>query len=186
MKIVYYEIEETPSTNLTARELAPYLCPQSLSVISTKKQLQGKGQFGRRWHSTERDLIISFCFFIRVQDLDSSLLFRLGTESVLRCVEELGIPEATIKWPNDVLVGGKKLSGILCETSLIRQDLCVIIGIGINGNVSEEELRGVDQPATSLQILLQGPVSLDTIHQQLSERVYQTICERLPASLLYF
>lgn len=186
MKIIYYEIEETPSTNLTAKTLAPYLCSQALSVISTKKQVQGKGQFGKKWVSTERDLIISFCFFIRVQDLDSSLLFRIGTEAVLRFVRTLGISQATIKWPNDIFVQGQKLSGVLCETTFCKQNLCIIIGIGINGNVSEADLKIIDQPATSLQILLQRPVDLNNAKKQLSELIYQTIQEQLPANILYF
>lgn len=186
MKIIYYEVEETTSTNLTAKELSFYFCTQALTVVFTKKQMRGKGQFGKIWHSTIKDFTASFCFFIRTNDIDNALLFRLGTEAVLQVIQILGVANARIKWPNDIVVAGKKLSGILCETTPMHDGLYVIIGIGINGNSSEEELSHINQPATSLQILLNRSISLNKLKELLSQQIYLTITKYLPHHLLYF
>lgn len=111
MKIIYYEIAETSSTNLTAKELGNYFCPQALTVVFTQKQIHGKGQFGRTWHSSHKDFTASFCFFIRANDIDSALLFRLGTESVLRLIHTFGISDAIIRWPNDKTKRCSEVSG---------------------------------------------------------------------------
>ncbi|EPP28794.1 biotin/lipoate A/B ligase family protein, partial [Chlamydia psittaci 84-8471/1] len=71
-------------------------------------------------------------------DIDASLLFRLGTEAVLEVIQDLGITNGTIKWPNDVLVNGEKLCGVLSETLPSQGYLGIILGIGINGNSSKE------------------------------------------------
>lgn len=186
MKIIYYEIEETASTNLTAKELKSYFCTQALTVVFTTKQSHGQGQFGKTWHSTDKDFTASFCFFIRTHDIDSALLFRLGTEAVQQVIQTLGISTATVKWPNDILVNGKKLSGVLCETSPVPEGLFVIVGIGINGNTTEAELGHIDQPAISLRDLLQQEIQLHTLKEHLSQQFYQIITKNLSSNSLYF
>lgn len=70
--------------------------------------------------------------------------------AVLRALESLGVREAGLKWPNDVLQGGKKIAGILLELSGDPADLChVVIGIGINVNM--KTATDIGQPWTSLR-----------------------------------
>lgn len=179
MHVVLYEMEETPSTNLAAKHALPYLDPRALTVVITKKQTAGYGKQGRKWLSTENDLAVSFCFFITDTSIDPARLFRLGTDAVLRLLEQLGIRNATVKWPNDILIQGEKLCGVLSETVPYHNVLGVILGIGINGNSSYQDLDLIDQPATSLQIQLQRPISLATIREKLTEQITKLIQEQL-------
>lgn len=75
--------------------------------------------------------------------------------AVLRALESLGVRDAGLKWPNDVLQGGKKIAGILLELSGDPADLChVVIGIGINVNM--KTATDIGQPWTSLREALGG------------------------------
>ncbi len=56
-----------------------------------------------------------------------------------------------LKWPNDILLNGKKISGVLCETMFQSSFVDIFLGIGINVNMNLEDLQKIDQPATSLK-----------------------------------
>jgi BirA family biotin operon repressor/biotin-[acetyl-CoA-carboxylase] ligase len=73
-----------------------------------------------------------------------------------------------IKWPNDVLIENKKIAGILCETVLLEDKFAIILGIGLNVNMDSDIIQGIDQPATSLQLLSSQEWSLDETLQKLS------------------
>ncbi|MEF9519669.1 biotin--[acetyl-CoA-carboxylase] ligase [Chlamydia crocodili] len=178
MKVIYYEIAETPSTNETAKQLMHLWSPHVLTVISTQKQTAGKGKFNKTWLSSDKDLTVSLCFFITELDIDISQLFRLGTEAVLNLIQDLGIRNGTIKWPNDILVNEEKLCGVLSETMPAQGYLGIVLGIGINGNTKKEELTSIDQPATSLSILLNRTVDLEEIREKLIEHVKKSILQR--------
>ncbi|AAP05641.1 biotin--[acetyl-CoA-carboxylase] ligase [Chlamydia caviae] len=178
MKVIYYEIAETPSTNETAKQLMHLWNRSALTVVSTQKQTTGKGKFNKTWISSHKDLTVSLCFFINELDIDASQLFRLGTEAVLNLIQDLGIPNGMIKWPNDVLVNQEKLCGVLSETIPMQGYLGIILGIGINGNTTKEELFSIDQPATSLAILLNHTVDLREIREKLVEYVRKSILQK--------
>lgn len=178
MKVIYYEIAETPSTNETAKQLMHLWNRSALTVVSTQKQTTGKGKFNKTWISSHKDLTVSLCFFINELDIDASQLFRLGTEAVLNLIQDLGIPNGMIKWPNDVLVNQEKLCGVLSETIPMQGYLGIILGIGINGNTTKEELSSIDQPATSLAILLNHTVDLREIREKLVEYVRKSILQK--------
>ncbi|QVE49427.1 biotin--[acetyl-CoA-carboxylase] ligase [Chlamydia crocodili] len=178
MKVIYYEIAETPSTNETAKQLMHLWNPYALTVISTQKQTAGKGKFNKTWFSSNKDLTVSLCFFITELDIDVSQLFRLGTEAVLALIQDLGIRNGTIRWPNDVLVNEEKLCGVLSETMPTQGYLGITLGIGINGNTKKEELASIDQPATSLSILLNHTVDLGEVREKLIEHAKKSILRR--------
>ena len=67
--------------------------------------------------------------------------------AVAQALESLQL-KPRLKWPNDLLLSGKKVCGILCETT----EGWVVLGIGLNVNMDAEELAQIDQPATSLLI----------------------------------
>lgn len=184
MRVVYYEIAETPSTNLVAKQLISFFDPYALTVVTTRSQTAGLGKFGRSWHSGEQDVTLSLCFRITKIDVDGALLFQLGTEVVLRMVQELGITSARVKWPNDVLAEGEKLCGILSETVQLQDHLGIIIGIGVNCNSTKAELKDVGQPATSLTELLGESVPVEKIQERLVHHAVQVIHYRLGQLLM--
>ena len=103
------------------------------TVISTSFQEKGKGRLGRIWQNKpNKDLALSI--LIKNNFLDFNEYSLIAGASVYLTLKELGI-NSKIKWPNDILINDKKVSGILCEAISYNQNIeCVIVGIGININ----------------------------------------------------
>jgi BirA family biotin operon repressor/biotin-[acetyl-CoA-carboxylase] ligase len=142
------------STNLHLREMLhddPTL-PGGL-VICTSNQTSGKGRFDRKWITPPGECL-TFSALVRM-DVPPEYLLSLplvAGVAVVETLEELGIT-AKLKWPNDVLVGGKKICGILCESVPMKNGApAAIIGVGLNVNLSQETADAIEQPATSMFI----------------------------------
>mgnify|MGYP001310303845 CR=1 FL=1 len=124
-------LESVSSTNSWLRdraEVVPY------DLVLTMKQEKGRGRLNRQWLNLPGEgLAFSFIAPSHAKfDLaigSSNRLPLLVGASVVRAIHSIGIPGAVMKWPNDILVGEKKLGGILCEA---RPDGLVIAGVGIN------------------------------------------------------
>ena len=118
-------------------------------VIVAEQQTAGRGRRGRAWVSPGENLYYSLAITVGgARELEGlSLVVGLA---VLRALESLGVRDAGLKWPNDLLQGGKKIAGILLELSGDPADLChVVIGIGINVNM--KTVTDIGQPWTSLR-----------------------------------
>jgi BirA family biotin operon repressor/biotin-[acetyl-CoA-carboxylase] ligase len=147
-------VGQAASTNTVAMEMAAKGCPEG-TVIIADSQTGGKGRLGRTWISPAGvNLYLSSVVRPNIQPRDATgltLFSAVACASALR--QSCGIP-VFIKWPNDLLVGSRKIGGILTE---IRADMdhisYAVIGIGINVNLPEqdmpEELRKI---ATSVLI----------------------------------
>lgn len=117
--------------------------PASGAVIA-EEQTGGKGQFGRVWVSPPGGLYLTV--FYPAEALHKE--FGLEVARILKeILYEEGV-EAHLKWPNDLLINGKKVAGTLIECSGGR----ALIGIGLNVNTPQEVFNNIDQPATSLLI----------------------------------
>jgi BirA family biotin operon repressor/biotin-[acetyl-CoA-carboxylase] ligase len=124
------------STNTRARELAAQGAPHG-TVVTAAEQTSGRGRQGRVWTAPAgRALLAS----IVIRDPPRLLPLAAGV-----AVAEVAGADARIKWPNDVLIGGRKLAGILVEGR--PQERWAVVGIGLNVAVREEdfppELRGL-------------------------------------------
>lgn len=157
-------IQANLTTNVLGREIEYYTWTKSTNedawgliedganegtLVITDNQTAGKGRAGRRWVSVPgKSLTTSL---ILKPELDSRLAgwFPLLTGiAIVDALKELGL-NTKLKWPNDVMVHGKKLGGILCESRIHGSILeWVVIGIGLNINEQENELP-VDLNATS-------------------------------------
>lgn len=121
-------------------------------VIAAREQTAGRGRSDRKWlTSPNSNLCFSLhietdCELIAVPSL--TMAAALGVNDYLN---SLRIPSAP-KWPNDVLVGSKKICGILSERISRNGTSGIIIGIGLNVNMSSEEAGAIDRPATSILI----------------------------------
>lgn len=128
-EVIYYE--STDSTNERAKE-----CKRPKVLFFAESQTAGKGRLGRRWESERGGLYFSI-----------SLEPKFGFEDLpkLTLIAGLAVAEAltgTIKWPNDVLINGKKVCGILSELHGEFENPLIVIGIGINvSNPIPEELK---------------------------------------------
>lgn len=143
-------LDETESTNEYAKKIAAD-SPEGTIVIADA-QTKGKGRRGRSFYSEKgQGLFLSIILKPKIPPKQAPLITGIGAAAVVLSLQELGT-DAEIKWPNDVLVHGKKVCGILTEMSGdIEQIEYIILGMGIN--VSNEcfpqEIQGI---ASSLKI----------------------------------
>lgn len=122
----------------------------ALTVITANTQTAGRGRFKRVWRSPpDVNIYATFCFFVPLDWMDMGHVPQLLALSAAKVLEFLDF-RPSIKWPNDILLSSKKVAGILCETVATSNQRCVICGIGLNVNMSKEELEKIDRPATSL------------------------------------
>jgi BirA family transcriptional regulator, biotin operon repressor / biotin---[acetyl-CoA-carboxylase] ligase len=130
------ELDETGSTNADALAAAKSGDPGKF-WIRAARQVQGKGRQGRPWVSEQGNLYCSLLLIDPAQDLEKlgtlPLAVACAVHGTLASLPGAGRHEFRIKWPNDILINGKKISGILLE-SLALEDgrMAVAIGIGIN------------------------------------------------------
>ncbi len=144
---------KTTSTNDAAKEWAMREAPD-LSLVYAEEQSRGRGRGSRNWITRPGSaLALSLILRTRAGEGDHLQKFTaLGALAVCETVHSLGLP-AKIKWPNDVLLNGRKFCGILAET--IWMDATprhVILGIGVNvGSASVPKTEMLNYPATSLE-----------------------------------
>ena len=149
----YLYLEEIDSTNKFAKEGINDI-PDS-TVVYTYRQTAGRGRLQRKWNYAGEDNIYASIVLKPSNHMKEvySNLTQLLCVVLAEVFEEYGV-EPKIKWPNDIRINGKKISGILAEAST-AQDGCLkglVLGFGVNLNVQKEVLESIDQPATSLNI----------------------------------
>jgi BirA family biotin operon repressor/biotin-[acetyl-CoA-carboxylase] ligase len=142
------------STNAEALRLLQANKPAPFLILA-EQQTAGRGRRGRHWVSPlAQNLYLSLVLQVSGGGRQIEGLSLVVGLSVLGALRDIGLLEAGLKWPNDVLVGGRKIAGILLELVGDPADVChVVIGIGINVNmqvVSED----IDQPWTSARLEL--------------------------------
>lgn len=152
------EFAELDSTNRYA--LANLRDLSDRDVIQAAVQTQGHGRLQRRWIShVPGNLCISLVLkpvHASPAELPLAGLSQLLAISVCRV---LGAG-ATLKWPNDVLLGGRKIAGLLAETVTQGDFVGLVLGLGVNLNLDAETLATIDQPATSLSAWTGNPVDV--------------------------
>jgi BirA family biotin operon repressor/biotin-[acetyl-CoA-carboxylase] ligase len=142
---VYRYAERCPSTQRLLEEDDP-----EGSVAVTEEQTEGRGRLGREWHAPPwTSVLVSVQLRPLVETARLPELSLVAGAAVAESVAALTGLEPTLKFPNDVLVGGRKLAGILAEA----RDGRVVLGIGVNVNQTDRELPPEPRlPATSLRI----------------------------------
>ena len=163
-------LEEIDSTNKYAKE---HICDfENMSLVYTDNQTNGRGRLGRKWSYGGRDNIYA-SLILKPSDVMQELYSNLTQYlCVVLCevFEEYGIVPK-IKWPNDIQVNGKKISGILAESVIESGKLQgLVLGFGINLNASEDFLNKIDQPATSLSKETGHKINRDEFLKKLSDR----------------
>src|SRR4051794_26536060 len=136
----------TTSTNADVAAAARQGAPEGLVVIAEEQQA-GRGRLGRTWEAPPRAGVLMSVLLRPAVPLDVlSLLPLLTGTAVVESTRAVSKVHTTLKWPNDVLVSGRKLGGILAE----RLEDAVVVGIGLNVSTRPEELAL--PTATSLAI----------------------------------
>lgn len=156
---VVYVFDCLDSTNSLALALADNPAQHGLVLLS-REQTGGRGQYGRSWHAPSgSSVLMSVLLFPPAELRRPALLTAWAAVSVCETILKLANLQATIKWPNDVLVLGKKVCGILIEqrnTGHADFPLAAVVGIGLNVTQSAEMFEQAGLPLAASLASLSG------------------------------
>jgi BirA family biotin operon repressor/biotin-[acetyl-CoA-carboxylase] ligase len=144
--VLYYPV--TTSTNDIARQQALAKCPEGTAIIADR-QTSGRGRLKREWVTPQGNIAVSVVLYPARKDLPFlTMLAALAVQCGIRKTTGL---KCQLKWPNDVLINGKKVCGILLESrAAVNSVDYAIIGIGINVNIKLADYQEISAIATSL------------------------------------
>lgn len=165
---------ETDSTNR-------YLAQQNVSggnagmTCLAEMQTAGRGRRGRTWISPlGGNIYLSQLWRFNGGPAQLSGLSLAAAIAVVRVIHQFGVEEAGLKWPNDVIVNGKKLAGILLEINgESNGPTNVVVGVGINVRLSDTLQKEIDQPVTSLETILGRPLERNRFVARLVCELYE-------------
>lgn len=141
-------VEQIDSTNRALAEMMAAGAPAGTVLVAATQQA-GRGQWGRQWQSPQGGLYLSLGLKPDLPASRSPYLTLASAWGVATSLANLGLP-VQVKWPNDLVAGGKKLGGVLAETHLEGGRVqTVVIGLGLNG------FNPVPATGTSIQQLIQ-------------------------------
>lgn len=180
-------MEETDSSNNQIRRLAEQGAGEGTLVVADQ-QNAGKGRRGRSWLSAEGSGVwMSFLLRPQFQPESASMVTLVTALAVADGIYETTGLDCGIKWPNDLVINGKKVCGILTEMSSDMDTIqYIVVGIGINVGIREfpSEIR---ETATSLELCLEESVNrvklIDAVLRHWEER-YDAFLQKMDLSLL--
>jgi len=182
MRMISYHYDTIDSTSDQAQRLTSRHPGQSL-LVSAGTQTAGRGRSGRGWRSP-----LGGAWFSVVWPMNGPIdRYACSTVvigwSVLRTIQRVvgAGCRLKIKWPNDVLLNGKKVAGVLCEQVLSTKSASqvpptIIIGVGINANLDDDQLScGFRYPATSIQAETGRDIELQSLVGPCVEEIQETM-----------
>ena len=181
-------LPETDSTNNAARALAEEGCPHGTLVV-TEHQTMGKGRRGRIWEAPAgKDIAMSLVLRPDIAPEKASMTtLMMGVAIAKACRSLCSLENVMVKWPNDVVAGGKKLSGTLTELSCDPDQVnYIVVGSGINVN-SREFPEDIAATATSLSLetghdVRRSPIIAEVLN--IFETLYEAFIQRGDLSFL--
>jgi BirA family transcriptional regulator, biotin operon repressor / biotin---[acetyl-CoA-carboxylase] ligase len=152
------------------------------AIVLTSNQTAGRGRGSNTWFSSTGSLTVTFVLPIDAHEPQQLPLIG-GLAARAACAEMSGCNDVMVKWPNDLLVNGKKLAGLLCQ----RVDKADLVGIGINVNTplskAPAKLRG---QITSLQQLAGREIDINNVLIALATHLRQLLRQRNEKSFASF
>ena len=165
-----HRLKTVDSTNQEAKRLLAQGATSGTTIVADE-QTQGRGRSGRQWFSPSDDnLYLSWIHHTQLDPTQVAGLTLAAAVAVAQSLVRYGF-DPELKWPNDILLNGRKVGGILCELELTPQR-AVIVGIGLN-------INGQDFPAdlahTATSLLLAGhePVDTESVITSLTSQLAQ-------------
>ena len=160
------------STNLECQKLGSHQ-----SVVIAEQQTAGRGRRGNCWYSPLTQNI--YCSIGVQKSLAPELLGLISLQvgvSIAGVLKDSGFPQISLKWPNDILLHGKKLGGILIETrALGDEEFFLVIGVGLNLHLDDDNLARIEQPAISLQQVADHAVDRQQLYKHLIADIAQAV-----------
>lgn len=147
------EIDSTSQYLLNARTDGPRAC-------LAESQSAGRGRRGREWRSTPfRNVLLSLRWHFELAPSALTGLSLAAGVAVVHSLEAFGVPDLGLKWPNDVLLDGRKLAGLLLDVrGEAEGPALVVLGLGLNVQLAARDAARIDQPWASLQECMPVPV----------------------------
>ena len=144
---------------------------KDIKICIAEEQTKGRGRRGKSWISPKyKNIYFSLNSYLKKEDLSGlSIAVALSVSEVLNKINVMSL----IKWPNDLLVGNKKICGILIETAKEGELTKVVIGIGINVNMEYSEL--IDQEWTSIKLEKKQSVDRNSIITEMINQLCITL-----------
>ena len=169
------KLNATDSTNTYLKLLVHETVVQDQTVVLAEDQQKGRGQMGNGWLS-RKGQSLTFSVFKRFEGLLAEKQFVISMAVSLAIAEgfkDLGAPRVSIKWPNDILSGNKKIAGILIENVLEGAYVKYsVIGIGINVN----EILFPDLPqASSLKLEMGRTLQVEAVFMTVLENIFDKL-----------
>lgn len=157
------KLNATDSTNTYLKLLVHETVVKDQTVVLAENQQKGRGQMGNGWLS-RKGQSLTFSVFKRFNGLlaENQFIISIAVSlAIVKAFRDLGAPRVSIKWPNDILSGNKKIAGILIENVLEGPYVKhAVIGIGIN--VNEVDFPGLPQ-ASSLKLEMGRTLPLEEV-----------------------
>ena len=145
-------LDKVDSTNKYAKEHLSDIRDKTLVYAGV--QTAGRGRLQRKWNTNSGENIYASIILKPSKELKEvyANLTQYLSLILAETFEEYNI-KSTIKWPNDVRINRKKISGILAESVIEKNELKgIVLGFGVNLNCTKDEMENIDQPATSLNL----------------------------------
>lgn len=187
-RIHFQEIHSTQTfTKEHAQEFLD--APGKWVVVTADRQTNGLGHQGRKWESSSNSHLCATFVTLYPKHREKELfhIIQVSALSVAKTLQDFHL-EPGVKWVNDVFVRGKKISGCLCEIipSPLEDYYYLLIGIGINVNMTPEELAYVSTPATSMYAETLKTVDKEAVLTTLSGYVKEALNTLLEEGFSYF
>ena len=172
---------EVDSTMDVARKMAKNNCPH-FTVIITEKQSKGRGRLKRKWISKKGGLYFTIVLKPELPMSLAHVVNFCASLSLAKILQHHFDLKARVKWPNDVLIDGKKISGLLSEMET-DEDRIFFINIGIGINVNNDP-RAEEPNATSLKVLLGNNVLRKTVLSLFLDEFERSLIRQHPKKII--
>ena len=179
-------LKEVDSTNAYALEFIDSF--DDKTVITAHKQTKGRGRYNRRWLSDETSNLY-MTIVLKPQNLQNypfPNLTQYLSVAVCKVFENAFDITPSIKWPNDILVDGYKISGILAESSVKNNKIeGIALGLGVNVNLKQETIDLIDQKATSMYVLKNKNFDVDDVLKRICDEFFENYDEFIQKGFEY-
>ena len=165
MKYKIFKFKRVKSTNNSAIRIIKK-SNYNLGMVISETQVKGRGQYGRKWISSKGNLFVSFFNKLNKSKLKISTITKINCLLVKEVLSKFTKKKILFKKPNDLLIDKKKISGILQEVILIKDNKFLITGIGIN--ITKNPIIR-NYPATNLKEVTKKNISKIIVENKLKQ-----------------
>lgn len=150
--------------------------PSRPMLLAAETQTAGRGRRGRRWQSAPgAGITFSLARRVARDQRELAALSLVAGVAAAKALRALGVSQASLKWPNDLLVEGAKLGGILVETKMQGRVPLAVLGIGINYRLDASLARRLRRPIAFFEDLVSHPPSRNRVIRRITEALLEAL-----------